>query len=536
MSRRALVGIALLTCACGDRVEHIPGEVHELVVNVAFSRMPAARIQEIGSFRMELDFDGSVREHTLSFNAATRGFTWFDDPSGGELPTTGLLSIRLEARSIADQPLPIGGSVGPIDLGDSTAPIEANVLVSEYDTFVAVQSELEEARFGHAVALAGGGLLVVGGATAGPPTAPTSLAASIEWIDTIGSGSCSTTTPGACVWGQTPTPRVHHVALSLADGFAADCPHRDGVLIAGGEDASGSALADAYLFDPRGLTGAGAFTQIAVAGLLPRIGAVAYATRDCRIVIAGGRDDTDSPVPALDVLRVTSSGISRQTTTTTWGRPASFAAAAPLGNALDEVVLLGGFSDATTARDTATSFVNANGALDDCDLDDGSCNGAAATMVCPRAQPMVAALAPGDQLAPSLVVGDALEGCALNNVELARASLAAPFNAFIPVAVQPTVSRARGHTVTGLPGHSALVVGGQPLGQTTPTTSVERFVLGDGLTQTSTTAPGTFESLTPLTSGRAFHSMTTSENAIFLTGGWDGSVPLSVVEVLVPQP
>jgi hypothetical protein len=505
---RLVALLALLACLGCIRP---PGEVKELRIVVGFAELDPADIGGISSFHAVFSSGvGVVDEQDLNFNATERTLSFLSPPA---LPAGEDVTVTLSARDVTGQPLPFGGSGGPGALsavGDGGA-IDVRVLIGERGELTPLGVDLEVPRFLAGAAATPTGLLVVGGATSGDVDAPGGLTDVAEWIDAVTGETCTADT---CAMGDSPSARVSPIALRLADGFGADCPSRDAVLVGLGEDGAG-ALDDLYLFDEAGLDGGGAFSALAVE-VTARGTPMAYATVDCRVVIAGGPASVDVldfsggdvTVDVVDVAGLSTAG-----------------ALVPLQNGLNEALVLG---------DGAPFALGvASGSLSACDLGgvDG-CNGAPSTPRCARARPSAARLVAGAE-ALVLVGGDPDGSCAAAGqpLELVRSAGASPFHAFVSLLSPPTVERRGGELILAS-GGDAYVIGGLDV-DGVAIADVERVSAahpGDG----TDPADATFTVVGDTGELRAFAAGFTTEHNAFVVGGWSAGAPRGSIEVLTP--
>lgn len=524
----ALVGAAALAACDPPPPVRLPGAVKDLRLVVKVADLSSAERARIGSFALSLFRDGEALPDVPLVYGSDGSISFLEEPT--DLPTTGALSARLRAADLTGAPLPIGGAAGPVDLDavEGGGSVDLRVIVGRLDAPTALREPLAVPRFLHeAVALPGGGLLVVGGATAGDADAPQAYAASSEWIDLFAGRACDDGDP-ACAFGDAPPPRVGHVAIALADAFGPLCPARGAALVGLGRDEDGAVLDDLRLFDPAGLDGAGAYARLDL-DVRGRVDARAIATRDCRVLLVGGVDAQGAPVPFVDVIRFDAAGavvVDEAPDPSPAADPAVFA----LANALDEHVVAGG-RVAGGPSSSGVVWALAGGDVAACALDDASCNGAPAALACARAAPEAVRVAHASDAAPALVVGGDVDGaCAAagRSAELFRASTDAPYASFAPTSDQPDVARARGHVVLAYGAGGAVVVGGVGL-DSSLLSDVEAFAIDDDARD------GAFRALGPLPQPRAYADGATVGGAAVVVGGLSSAGPSSSLDVLVPE-
>lgn len=558
MTARQRRGI-LLACAtaawlhsgCGPTVLTVPGHTRDIQLRVAFADFDRS---QVASYSLTLTIgDGSTNEYFLTHGPS--GFRWAGEsrPDGDEMPINGEVVALLEARDINGQPLPIGGSVGPVQLPpfrddpaddtDAPQPIVLTILVAPYDMFTPLDPivHLRHARFRHTMSPAADtGLLVFGGAAGQDVTgAPIDFVGISEWLEPFTGRLCTSAGAGGCSWGSAPSRgRIHHIAVPLADGFGDDCPMRDAVLVGLGQAQDGAALSDLYLFDPAGLDGSGAYVDVASAygiSVSARIGAVAWSTQDCRVVIHGGHGSADpAPISVADLLHFSGAGVSQLPSATL--EPATNHAAVFRGlEGADEIVVVGGSDETGAALSDVLLLVD--GWLPE---DPSTVTSATPGLGCGRNRASVVRLYAG-AYPRALIVGDADEACG-DNVELfdGLSNPTPPYGQITDIgAVAPTLPRAHGHSLVRIARDHAVLLGGYGKGDSEPTDHVDRFVPGLGLSQdplVRSAAVGSFVELTPLTVARAHAATQRLQELAFVCGGWSGTAALSQVAVFRPRP
>jgi len=530
-SREVLVAILLAVSGCQPLVDHRPGATKQVTLQIKLAALPAAEINGIGSFSLQVLSNGNeAARHALAFNPTQRALTWLSEPT--DLPTGGQLELRLTAANFEGTALPIGGRAGPIDL-DSVAidgTVVVRTVIGRLDRFASLGAQLAVPRFGHsATALGDRGVLVVGGASGGTPDAPTALTPVAEWLDFWGT-SCSSTDTAVCTFGAPPAPRRGHIALALGDTFDVGCPNRGLALIGLGADASGAGLDDLYLFDPDALSNGGAFTRLSGLSVRARVDAMAFASSDCRVAIVGGRASHTGPtIAGVDVLLFDASGVTLESSGTTVPAPTSAAVLIPTGNLLGEVVVAGGADSSGTAQHSAVSLHFENGSLRVCPLTSPSCNGGATRMICDRAGLAAGVIEQSENETRALVIGGDRSGvCSTGNAEIFVSSNAAStWNSFSSLAAQPISVRQVGHTVSSTNDGEVLIVGGADLSGTALHVLKEVEVL-------QATPALTFVARPALSTPRAFHRAIRVGGALVLIGGFDGMDTVGAVEVYVP--
>lgn len=532
MTRRHALAAAVVLLAivgCQPVIEHRPGATKQLTLKIKLAALPAAELNGIGAFSMQVLSNGNeAARYDLAFSPTQRTLTWLAEPD--DLPVTGRLELRLTAADFLGTALPIGGRAGPVDLDAAPAdgPVVMRTLIGRLDSFSSLGVQLAVPRFGHsATALADRGVLVVGGSTDGTPDAPANLTPIAEWLDFWGT-SCSSTDTAVCAFGTTPSPRRGHIALALGDAFGAGCPNRNHALVGLGADASGNALSDLYLFDPEALAdGSGGFALLTAVSASARIDATAFASSDCRVAIVGGRDSASGPtVTSVDVLLFDASGVTLESSATTIPTPTSSAVLIPTGNALGEVVVAGGADSSGAASNSAAALRFENGSLRVCALTDSACNGGPAAMICRRIGMAAGVIEQSESETRALVIGGESPGtCGQGrNAEIFTTAVETPYNRFTSLAVQPSTLRAIGHSVSSTIDGEVLIVGGvDPSG----TVLHEVEVL-------QATPALTFVARPALTSPRAFHRVARVGGALTLVGGYSGTGPVGAIDLYVP--
>jgi hypothetical protein len=196
--------------------------------------------------------------------------------------------------------------------------------------FALLGSSLHTARMGHtATLLQNGTVLIVGGSSTG---AAAGVLGSAEIYDPV-AGTFTVLT------NSLNTPRFGHTATLLANGE---------VLIAGGEDSSGTALTSVEVYNPSGQT----FTNVTSGSLADaRFGHSATLLGDeATILIAGGDVNGDAELVTYDATHNTVSSISTGNLTT--ARTGHTATLLPDGN----VLITGGLNSSGTALDTVELY------------------------------------------------------------------------------------------------------------------------------------------------------------------------------------
>jgi len=342
---------------------------------------------------------------------------------------------------------------------------------------------MQTARALHTVTLLSNGKVVVMGGQGNNGTAPLG---SIEVFDP----ATGQFTPTAA---QLMTPRSEHTATLLKGGK---------VLVTGGQDVNGNAIAQAELFDPN-------TDSVAPAGTMqsPRTGHTATLLNDGRVLVAGGLDSPNnslkSPLSTAELFDPTT----EQFTLATMAGSHAYHAAALLSSG--KVLLTGGSSGpnlvyteifdpavntfASINAGTNFSFLTATLLVDgrvllaggevpvrfvDCNseekvevestvfalLFDGSAASFSSTGHMSSSRALhTATLLPGGKvlMAGGLNISAVESGCVLsrNSVSLASAELFDPTQGTFALTTSMTTPRSR-HTTTLLPNGGVLVIGG----------------------------------------------------------------------------
>ncbi|MBI1949687.1 MAG: hypothetical protein HYS27_28630 [Deltaproteobacteria bacterium] len=505
---------ALAALACVPEPAHLPGDVKDVRVVVKLAELSSAEVNGIGSFSLTPVHDGAaLAPIPVNWSASARTLTFLEEPTS--LPTTGRLAVRLRAHDVAGNALAIGGGAGPIDLDALPvgAVAELLVVVGRLEAPTSL-GQLARPRARATVSATSSGLLVFGGED------QDGLLAAPDFLHLAQGRQCTADATGeGCVFGEVPPARAAHVALTLADGFDPSCPYRDAVFLGFGEAIGGAALGDAWLFEPAGLDGAGAFSAIATPAS-PRVAPWAVALRSCDVLVGGGRDGVI--VDGVEVFHFGADAITHQALPD--GIAGAGAAVIATRNALDEVVVAGGVDGAGVATDAAYLLSYAAPELSLCGLADGSCNGAAAAF-CGGAEVSVARIDDGSDLAPAL----SLRGC--GDPQVFRSASAPPFAAFVPLAASGALTAREGAAVLPFGPGRAVVLGGRVAGE--PVAAVEAFTLtsvdDDGAT-------GSFGALAPLATARTEAALGAMGDGVVVAGGRGGDdAPSGAVEILIPS-
>ncbi|MBI5510333.1 MAG: hypothetical protein HY903_16380 [Deltaproteobacteria bacterium] len=546
---QALALAASMTVACGRATTHVPGTNRDLSIQVVFADRNALHLSTLAWFSLVLSVGGESYTYALNYDAGSSTLS-FVPAAPTDLPVEGIVTATLQAYDYGGQPVVtdgayVGGRSNPVDLAaaDAAGTVKLPIVIGKLGGFVPLGVDLSRARFLHtATAVGPTALLVVGGAGLGTPLAATGFVDLIEWLDRFAHQHCTATSGGVAsgdcgAWGTVPPPRVDHVALALATGFGPACPHRDAILVALGRDEAGAALGDAYLFEAAGFASGGAFTKLSLA-LTPRAGATAYATRDCRVVLAAGHGSGDlTPIADAEVLSFAPGGVTIAGRVTL-PRPTVHAMAFRLDNGIDEVIVAGGEDASGAAVKSAMSLPNNVASLVayDLDADPPTYNGARATMRCARLGPVAARLQVGGILASTLIVGDGSPACAGGGAEMFRASsspVELPYDGFVDVSAAIHTPRFVGHGVAALPDGSALIFGGHTSADVAspPTKAAERFVLSAQFSAAAAAAGGDFSEQGALSGPRAFQATAVRGVWVWAVGGFTGTEATAQVEI-----
>jgi hypothetical protein len=290
--------------------------------------------------------------------------------------------------------------------------------------------------------------------------------------------------------------RALHVAVPLADGR---------VLIAGGVDNVGAALASAELYDPvtNAFTATGAMA-------LARAGHAAARLGDGRVLVAGGTTTLADPVQAL--ANAQASAEIYNPATGTWSAAPAIASRrlAPALTALADgrVLLSGGFE-----VQVVFGLPIPIGSVAACQVFNGSTWSAAGAMRQARATHTFNTVLLGDGRV--LVTGGASSGPDLTQAApLARAEYYTPAaNAWTAL---PDMAAARAtHSATRMPDGTVIVAGGATgtLANPTAIAGVQRFL----------PASNTWQALPDLTTTRAAHAaVVTPDGTLVVLGGNGG--------------
>jgi hypothetical protein len=262
----------------------------------------------------------------------------FDAASGAYTPTRGGLSL---ARS--DHRATPFGTGRVLITGGGTAAAEVYIPAARPDvqSFDPETTTTPAPRAEHAVAaLLDGRALFTGGTDGVVEGGRLRTLASAEIFDIRRLPPATHVTATA----DMTTPRRLHTATTLADGT---------VLIAGGIDESGAALASLELFDPAAAAAGGAtFTALAEALPAPVHGQTATRVASGKVVFAGGFDAGGAPTDAAAVF---TPGPPRAVAAATLLAPRARHTATLLADGV-HVLVAGGMTSGGTALDTAELF------------------------------------------------------------------------------------------------------------------------------------------------------------------------------------
>jgi hypothetical protein len=406
------------------------------------------------------------------------------------------------------------------------------ILVSPFERFSLGAISLPAPRARHrSAAIRGQGVLVVGGiADAG--TDELILASDgAAYLDLV-EGSVCTPQSSDCDLGAVPPARVDHVLVELDGAFASDCPSSSGIVVGLGRDASGEVLSDLFLFDPAALL-SGAF-QVLSAPVLARAEATAVATLDCRVLFFGGVGSDGALVTDVDVLTFSDDGVAARRLLADATLARSRAPAVRTDDGADDLIVLAGIDLDGAPLDTAFFYAaNVADPLVLCPFTDATCNGASASLRCPRAEPAVARIEnAGDVVAFLVAGGDEDASCSVagSPIEVLRSSTQPPYHAFLPTSSQPALVHRSGLAAIALgPGRVALI-GGIDAGGF-PVTKTEELQLLSPLGTGSSTVDAAFESLPDLEEARAHHTVHRLGGSVAVLGGIGTGGVLSSVEV-----
>lgn len=205
------------------------------------------------------------------------------DPVSGSFVT---LDDRVVARAGAAAAVLVDGSVLRVGGLVDGAPAEGFELVNPGGDVVAVDDPRLQ-LVGHAAAtLSDNQVVVIGGElTEGEATSTTG----VTWLFTP---SVAADRPRRLA-ARLATPRRDHTLTRLGDAVGA------AVLVAGGRDAAGSAVAAAELYDPQ----AESYLALRPAMVAPRYDHRAVRLPDGSVLILGGRDASGAPLTKVELYR-----------------------------------------------------------------------------------------------------------------------------------------------------------------------------------------------------------------------------------------
>jgi hypothetical protein len=430
--------------------------------------------------------------YTFSASGGLAPLTWSET---GALPPGLLLSPdgALSGTPNASGSFPITATVRD-SLNQDSAPQNFTIQILAQATGFTATGSMQTPRTAHtATLLSDGDVLVVGGLDG-----RRIVFANAELFDSIKHTFSPTS-------GNLYVPRAHHTATLLCDLATPPCKNTM-VLITGGMDANGSALAEAELFDPS----TGTFTTTGSMAT-PRSSHTATLLKDGRVLVAGGTDDNGNPFATAELFDPKTGAFAPAAGV--MGGSHSYHSATLL---TDGRVLIAGGNSNTSLGDLFDPNTNA--------FTQTATGGTeAASLTATLLKDGKALMAGGEEYV--VISGGSTRCCITGPVSLEVAALFDPGSGDFSSAADMSTSRTL-HTATLLLDGKVMMAGGLNVTSKASPGSTAVVTTATPLASTELYDPlaGSFAPVTNMTTARAGHTATLlNDGSALITGGTDAN-------------